>query len=421
MLRFEEWIETQKISEYAKKLFQESIMCYKVGAFRASFIVTFTGFTIILKERVLSRKNSPPEYIKEKKWRGLIETIENPDKWENELLNSIQDKSEESFFRLSENVRCNVAKWRGTRNQIVHGVATEVSAIEVKYFWEFIENNINKFYIGGGKEYITKEILYSLDIRKTELLDSYIEVVNQIPEIMNQDEIINLFYIVTEEIKNLGDYAIKENEELFWKYVIDIPYLKKCLIEFIKKHNNVFLSFYNKFSLLGEEILQDKIFRKEYWHEYVLKHRKRNVMDIFNIYIKEKCLVSEEITLFFKYLIENDRLYTVKEYILRDEGNYSILKVYGFFRLFLEKVNNINFRSFYQANDNEAKLHFAIEYCEVNQELYEEIIYVLSKRTGGSLVNGIKKLLNVQEIKEKYIDYQNKKGINDLTQYLNIE
>ncbi|WP_236635932.1 hypothetical protein [Bacillus thuringiensis] len=68
-LHFENWIHEQKISEESLILFDESIMCYRVGAYRASFLMSYLGFMKALRDRLL--KSDKPSLVNEHDWEKV--------------------------------------------------------------------------------------------------------------------------------------------------------------------------------------------------------------------------------------------------------------------------------------------------------------------------------------------------------------
>lgn len=58
-IAFEKWLEQNEIPEEAVALFEESIHCYKISAYRSAFIMSYIAFQNILKKRMLSAANTP--------------------------------------------------------------------------------------------------------------------------------------------------------------------------------------------------------------------------------------------------------------------------------------------------------------------------------------------------------------------------
>ena len=59
MERFEVWYKDKIDNKSARDLFDESCMCYKVGAYRAAYIMTYLAFQNVLKDRLLAFNGIP--------------------------------------------------------------------------------------------------------------------------------------------------------------------------------------------------------------------------------------------------------------------------------------------------------------------------------------------------------------------------
>ena len=54
-LEFENWVEEVKLfSEKGDVLIQEGILCFKSGAYRGSFLLSYLAFKISLRDKLLS-------------------------------------------------------------------------------------------------------------------------------------------------------------------------------------------------------------------------------------------------------------------------------------------------------------------------------------------------------------------------------
>lgn len=58
---FEQWLDEQTDNsinnEEVKDIFEESIKCYKIGAYRAAIVMAFNGFQIVIKNRIVNDKD----------------------------------------------------------------------------------------------------------------------------------------------------------------------------------------------------------------------------------------------------------------------------------------------------------------------------------------------------------------------------
>lgn len=105
---FEQWLNEQSDNsinnEEVKDIFEESIKCYKIGAYRAAIVMAFNGFQIIIKNRIVNDKD---KIISELQNKGnTYKELENKlnkyslndeNKWEDELKEIL---SEDRFFKI---------------------------------------------------------------------------------------------------------------------------------------------------------------------------------------------------------------------------------------------------------------------------------------------------------------------------------
>jgi hypothetical protein len=72
-LEFENWVESQGFTQEVKDLFNESILCYKASAYRASLLYSYLAFQTILKLRILEA--TKPEHYHEKAWEAICNNL----------------------------------------------------------------------------------------------------------------------------------------------------------------------------------------------------------------------------------------------------------------------------------------------------------------------------------------------------------
>lgn len=64
-LEFEKYLDSQNFTDESLSLINEGIVCYKVGAYRASFLLSYYFFLKVLKERLERAKYNKPSGIEE--------------------------------------------------------------------------------------------------------------------------------------------------------------------------------------------------------------------------------------------------------------------------------------------------------------------------------------------------------------------
>ena len=85
-LNIEIWAnDTNFLSENGYNLLNESIVCYKNGAYRSSFLTSYLSFMVTLKDRILNYKRCP-ENINIETWNKTINDLKDDNLWEGCLI-----------------------------------------------------------------------------------------------------------------------------------------------------------------------------------------------------------------------------------------------------------------------------------------------------------------------------------------------
>ena len=81
-LEFENWVEEVKLfSEKGDVLIQEGILCFKSGAYRGSFLLSYLAFKISLRDKLLSSNFINSKRV-DQEWKGKIKGLEKEEEWE---------------------------------------------------------------------------------------------------------------------------------------------------------------------------------------------------------------------------------------------------------------------------------------------------------------------------------------------------
>lgn len=103
-IKFETWINEQDFSDNAKALFEESIKCFRVSAYRGAYLLSYVGFLVVIKERLLV--SAKPQGIRNEQWENdVLKKIRNDDRWEEETYNILnkRDQGSKSKYFLVNN------------------------------------------------------------------------------------------------------------------------------------------------------------------------------------------------------------------------------------------------------------------------------------------------------------------------------
>lgn len=187
-LTIESWVDEKGYGINIQKLFQESIICYKNNAYRASFLFSYLGMLTILKETII--KTSRPSSIPEGRWDKILSDLTKDEKWEVVVYEEIVNSSN-PIFNMAEDLRLQVKYWKDRRNDCAHFKRNEIAAHHTEGLWSFLRSNISKMTIEGGMESLLNKFDKHFDETYTPPNTSADHLINEISEsVTGQDKII---------------------------------------------------------------------------------------------------------------------------------------------------------------------------------------------------------------------------------------
>ncbi|MDB3084161.1 hypothetical protein C4097_06255 [Clostridioides difficile] len=280
-LEFEKWCEINDVKGETLKLFNEGVLCYKIGAYRASFIMTYLGFQHELRNRIVISHNKP-DNIKDNLWKQIIEKVQDDNSWDTEVFNTINRTKPDNIFLIDDDIRKKYDYWRSIRNDCAHAKGEIISYPHIESFWLFIESNYNKFVINGGKSGLLDKIRNHYDIRYTELGKDLNYIVDSIPSSVNIEELP----ILLEDIYNMFKendiskvFSLENPKHDFWDCIIysESEILRDAMINFVKRDKDLFIEFISYHPEQVSTYLSDKALARKIWTEWI--------KDMFNFFI----------------------------------------------------------------------------------------------------------------------------------------
>lgn len=210
-LEVEYWINKQSFSKDVVTLFNESIICYKAGAYRSSFLTSYLAFLQIVKDRVI--EGEKPFDIEQSQWDARLKKINNEDLWEQEINTILSQKNRESgknnFFLISDNLMEDIKYFKRRRNDCAHAKTTMINNSHVESLWIFLYNHLSKVVLNGGKEALLIEIDKFFDYTYTKVDKSYDYLIEKIDQTVEKDEYQSFF----DELKKITDFTEDETFE----------------------------------------------------------------------------------------------------------------------------------------------------------------------------------------------------------------
>lgn len=258
-ISMEKWAK-RNLSDTAVILMNESLICYKVGAYRSAYLMSYLAFKQTLRARILNSRECPSLY-KEVEWeRNVLKKLRDDDKWE-EIINDIVMANPESresgklasIFKFTNRERTlnRYIYWKNIRNSCAHAKDEHINSATVEQFWNYMQDDMSEFYVLGGKQYLINELVdryryYVSDENKdlSQLLgDINIVYKNEMKEFFTSflDKLISEDrWIINDRNDSFWRQIINfEEEELIKSFVLSLVEKREIFIDFFKYHNNI--------------------------------------------------------------------------------------------------------------------------------------------------------------------------------------
>ncbi|MEK5358048.1 hypothetical protein [Paenibacillus sp. FSL L8-0709] len=262
-LQVELWAEKVKpFGEEAEYLFKESVLCYKVGAYTSAFLMSYLAFRTAVRHRILKCTYRPSKYNNEQMWNfNICDPLKTDDSWE-DALDKILEANHENikaiiYFENREKALTDLKYWRNIRNACAHAKKATIDSSTVESFWNYLRDNMGKFYVLGGKEYLVEKMVDYYKYHKVDaqiygernLLIHDIKVVYADPS-----EFFQTFFIKLLEEADRSYIRLDANNMDFWKDFIDTDYeeIQNGIVKELMTSEVNFNSFYSKFPKILE-------------------------------------------------------------------------------------------------------------------------------------------------------------------------
>ncbi|WP_448163219.1 hypothetical protein [Bacillus mobilis] len=370
-LRFSDWLDNQEIEDEAKDLFGEGVKCYKASAYRAALLFSYLGFQTVIKHRMLSSKT--PEGYQDSQWGHIQKELQKDDTWEKNIIKVIRDKKKPAF-KLSEDLCEQYTYWKNRRNDCAHAKGNAIDYPHVESFWLFIESNLSKFVVNGGRAHIVEQIKNYLNPSITPSGTDVGPIIKQVPfavELIEYKDFLEELLKVTKGWKK-GFSFMDTSEILVWSELFTLPEERsKTLINFLKDNRKF------TFFLLRENPTLVKYFHKEpeflrlLWKEdfSIPADYKIFIMMVQNNLIPEGQL--EELFLHMFNKVPShifgespflDKINEVQKLILKEKGFFNSFYKHAF----VSREIRINFN---WGNDNKDLVLYYLENFELNETI----------------------------------------------------
>lgn len=391
-LEFEKYLETQNFTEESMSVINEGIICYKVGAYRAAFLMSYYFFLKVLKERLEQSKHTKPDSLTQPVWQNLLIKINDDTVWDQTVFETTQwklDDGKSKIYLINNDLREDMVYWRRKRNDCAHSKDNLISYPHVESFWLFIQSNLNKFIVNGGRESLLDKYKTHFDPTYTKPGEDFQYLIQPIPLVVNNREIPDLLKDIDLILEEKSDYSyIEDKESPYYSYWKEISHsnsdcLNKGFIDFITSDMELFKKFIPVYPEKLLMCLHKTQLIREFWKEKFFSRQVKGSEGYWNLAIAlltNKIIDEDEINHFVKMLALGNRLNEL------EKEQIDILRNYNFFKqmkkyLFEEDLFSQPYNGYNNANSSTNRIMFYLK----NEELDE-----VSVRSLNALLHGLK-------------------------------
>lgn len=277
-IQFEEWVKENSIPEDSKNLFFESVSCYRIGAYRSAFIMSYIGFQNILKQRILDAKIRPSG-ITEGNWNSICSKLRDEDTWDAEVANAVKRNAPNNIFLVRASTVTIYESFRCIRNICAHGKSGSISYYQIEHLWSFIQDNYTKFVINGSKQGILQMIEDHYNTSLTAVGTDPTYIINNIMIGIKNDEMTELLKALHQmciDEKPYGDEFSNQWRQIeIWDKLMKrtnkeiqesvINFMKECLAERID-------DFITRYPETKDMFLEDELFVRRLWKDTIFNN-----------------------------------------------------------------------------------------------------------------------------------------------------
>jgi len=381
ILEIEKWKAKQNFSFEVNSLFEESAICYKASAYRASLLFSYLGLMTILKNRILNSA-APTDFI-EIEWRGQYQNkLLNDSNWDTFLFDLTQQTAKgntpKKIFDISDDLREQVKFWKNRRNDCAHAKDQKISYYHVEAFWAFMYSNLPKLMVGGGFEGLINRINNHFDTSLTLIDEDCSTLVTEIDHAIEKKQLIDFFGQVEGIIINhsidITTNRHKKRHLDFWDKILKLctDPTKDGLIEYLKANENRIEDFIQAYPQRIQELSLSSTFVKNFWTSKEVLF-PRDVRVVLAMYSSRMIKEAE-----FPDLI--DKLLKSSYIDISDSEVIRLLEELGYFKSFKKTyLNGDDISDFNVGNRISRTIIWMIENNGFNKELVKTICGTLDK------------------------------------------
>ncbi len=199
-LEIENWLLEQELPREALVAFDEAIVAYKAGAYRAALLFSYLGMGLTLRRRLLLA--SCPTGMQQPQWDIVVNKLRREDSWDAEVFDTTQRQKVPPIFVVEESLREEFRYWKNRRNDCAHYKRNEIGAAHVESFWMFLRSSLGRWVPNGSAGDILTRLERHFDANLTPPGADVSPLVRQIPHAVPQQDVKKFFDDVVEQFRS---------------------------------------------------------------------------------------------------------------------------------------------------------------------------------------------------------------------------
>lgn len=347
------WLSTQKISKEALSSFEESFVCFKVGAYKAALLFAYLGFMNVVRDRLVSAP--APTGINPAHWAGIQANAKNSETWEKIIFDTIQKKNPAPVFILSDDLRDQLKYWKDRRNDCAHSRQNKIIAAHVESFYAFIESNLGKFVVNGSRNEMMRRVL---DYFNPSLTSPSEPIAPIIQDLVNTLTVAEYQDFVSDISAELDNSLSPTSKALGIRNPHTVKFLEACFLDgtdelreackaYLVTDDTLLVSFLRQYPERAY-ILQDQPQKiRLIWHDLLFDGSRHDDFAVLASFLRASLIPPEQIPEAIKRAVNSG------SNKLPNDLDLKILVTHGFYQALEEAITNENsLDSFKWANSN---------------------------------------------------------------------
>ena len=393
-LLIEDWSQ-KNLTENAVDLMEEAVMCYKVGAYRSAYLMSYLAFKTTIRERVL---NAPqPDGIDDRCWKDqILAPLDNDNKWEETLNNIViaakdEGKGVGAVFKYTnyDRIKNRYEYWKNIRNSCAHAKDEHITSSTVEQFWNYMQDDLPVFYVLGGKQYLLDKLCYDYKYFQTVGREELENVLKDISIIYKRDvtECFSLFYDRIPRCLQLDDRNVE-----FWEIIINgtNKEIQEGFLDFFYSRNDaeLFMHWYQLFPQLfhlminiHREIIQETLAprlekQRYYLSEDVFWHLLVEILKVDGKLINIDTVTSD----YYKFkMIEKMNLNEEELEVLHKYKVFKKFLLYAGYKFF-KNDSDSHFKYYsYGSETEDTDIELCFQYVEWDIDVVEKLNNAISE------------------------------------------